>query len=132
MAMIDYAFLADFAKVEPNGTLTAVGASFTFIEVGGLPAGHLLAVAGRVRGVIDETVDLTLEIKGPDDAFRIGANLQLEPGPGSRPYGDGKIGHLFAINVQIPLPTAGLYTVELSTGKSSRRLAFEVTVPSEG
>lgn len=131
MAVIDYAFLADFARVEPSGSLTVLGASFTFVDVASLPAGRMLAIAGRVRAEADETVELDVSITAPQEAFRIGASMMLEPGPGARPYGDNKLGHLFAMNVQVPLPTVGLYVVELKVDDSHRRLAFEVVVADE-
>jgi len=131
MANLDYAFLADFAKVEPNGTLTTVGASFTFVTAVALPTTHQMAVAGRARGGIDEdAIPLRIEIVGPDEAFQLGAEGLLLKGPHARPYGGGLIGHVFALNVQIPLSTEGLYVVNVRVGdEAPRRLAFDVVTP---
>lgn len=128
MASLDYAFLADYAKVEPSGTLTAIGASFTYIDVSAVPAARMIAVAGRVRAKDDELVELDLRISGPGEGITIGAAMTLEPGPQARPYGEGRLGHLFAVNVQLPLPSEGLYTAEIKVGDEVRRLAFEVVV----
>ena len=46
---LDYAFLAEYARLEQGGTLTALGASFTQIAVPRLPSAIQLGVAGRVR-----------------------------------------------------------------------------------
>ncbi|TDW91121.1 hypothetical protein [Kribbella sp. VKM Ac-2566] len=128
MATLDYAFLADYAKVQPNGTLTSVGASFTFVEAQSLPTTHRMAVAARVRARIDEQIiPFRVEITGPGESFRLGVDGQLSPGPDSRPYGEGFVGHLLAMDIQIPLPSAGLYTVNIELeGKHVRRLAFDV------
>jgi len=47
---LDYAYLAEFAKVE-NNSLTAVGASYTHVEADRLPVIHTVYVAGRVRAL---------------------------------------------------------------------------------
>lgn len=133
MAELDYAFLADFAKVEPNGTLTTVGASFTFVTTRQLPAAHRMAVAGRVRGLVgEEPIPFRIEIVGPDGSFRIGAESELTPGPTARPYGEGFLGHLFALDLAIPLPQVGLYVVNVSvSGEHARTLAFDVVLNDE-
>lgn len=134
MAELDYAFLADFAKVEPNGTLTAVGASWTHLVSPELPAAHRMAVAGRIRAEIDEgAVGLRIDVHGPDGVFKLAAGSELVPGVASRPYGAGLVGLLFALDLQIPLPIAGMYTIYIEiNGEQARRLAFEVTKASEG
>lgn len=128
MATLDYAFLADYAKVDANGTLTAVGASWTNLQTPSLPTQHRMSIAGRVRAKLAEgPVDLRIQIQGPEDVFHLGMDAQLEAGPDARPYGDGNIGHLFAVDMQVPLPKAGLYTVTLSVdGKPVRDLKFDV------
>lgn len=128
MATLDYAFLADFAKVEPNGTLTSVGASFTYVKAQQLPARHQLAVAGRVRAHIDESdIPLRIRATGPDETFTMGTDGLLTSGPNLMPYGSGWVGHLFALNIELPLPALGLYTVTVQVGDGEpRRLAFDV------
>lgn len=130
MAALDYAFLADFARVDPNGTLTVVGASWFHVQVASVPSVHRMAIAGRVRARMSETeVPLRLVIEAPGGTFTVGIEASLSPGPDSRPYGDGLVGHLFAVDSQIPLPTEGLYSVEVFVdGVSARRLAFDVSV----
>lgn len=128
MATLDYAFLADYAKVTANGTLTSVGASWTYLQAVNLPTQHRMSVAGRVRAKIaEDPVELRIEVKGPEELFHLGLDAQLRATPGARPYGDGYIGHLFALDMQVPLPRTGLYTVTLSVdGKWARDLKFDV------
>ena len=129
MIEFDYAFIADFAKVEANGTLTAVGASWTFVRVARLPASHRMAVAGRVRAPVDvASIPFRIEVIAPENTFRMGLAGELKRAPDARPYGpDLKVGHLFALDMDLALPTAGLYEVHLYVGDEHvRRLAFDV------
>lgn len=130
MAELDYAFLADFARVDPNGTLTAVGASWTQVLTPTVPSTHRMAVAGRVRSRLGAAaVPFTLEVQGPGESFRMQINGELRSDNHAFPYGDGKIGIIFALNLDVPLPTAGLYQVYLSLDEVRvRRLAFDVFV----
>lgn len=129
MAELDYAFLAEYAKVE-GGTLSALGASYTQIAVARLPSQHLLYVAGRVRAPLGENPDLSLTIKSPQGRFELSISFGAPDLSDVRPY-DGKVGVLFAANVPIPLIDTGLYQVLLHLdGQQVRRLAFEVEVIS--
>lgn len=133
MAEIDYAFLADFAKVEPHGVLTVVGASWTFIEAPQFPIGWRLAVACRVRGTVSEgPVPFVVTFNGPvgaDQRVSISTEGALVVGDHVRPYGpdSDRVGHLLAMDLQVPLPEPGLYEVivELPESGERRRIAFE-------
>ncbi|KDA05222.1 hypothetical protein DC31_02170 [Microbacterium sp. CH12i] len=127
MAELDYAYLADFVSLQ-EGKLTAVGASFTFAAVPSMPIQMMLGVAGRVRAhVIEGPVPIEVKITPPDDSFAMSVNGDLQPGPHARPYGDGMVGLLFAINTQLPVDRPGLYTFDiLIQGTHARRLAFEI------
>jgi hypothetical protein len=130
VAELDYAFLADYAKVERSGTLTAIGASFTHVAATTLPTTHLMAVAGRVRSSIDAgTVGLTITITPPDtDRFTVTFGVELGPAPDARPYGEGRVGLLFAITTGVPLQSEGVYKVGLELeGSLARTLMFEVS-----
>lgn len=131
MAELDYAFLAEYAQVDPTGKLTAVGASFTRVTPAGMPAAQLFFVAGRVRAREDEgPVALHVEITAPDKQLTIGLDSQLTAGPAVMPY-DGKVGLLFAIGTVLPLNRPGLYWVTVSLdGEEVRRLAFDVVPTS--
>ncbi|MBB6571699.1 hypothetical protein HPO96_29260 [Kribbella sandramycini] len=129
MAELDYAFVADYAKVERSGTLTVVGASYTQVTVSRLPAAHLMSIAGRVRSRVDAgPVSLTVTIKPPlTDQFVVVFTMDLTPEPDARPYGDGRLGLLFAITTGLPLDHEGVYTIDLELeGSHARTLMFEV------
>lgn len=126
MIELDYAYLADFAKVEA-GKLTAVGASYTHLRVPAMPAPHLVCVGGRVRLSEDiPSVELGISVQAPDEAWRIDIGGTLAAEAGTIPY-DGKKGLLFAAQIQIAITTAGIYAVELTlNGEHARTLKFNV------
>lgn len=129
-AELDYAFLAEYAKVDSN-KLTAVGASYTYLFTDEVPALHLLSVAGRIRVPEDYgVVPLSINLVAPEEQYTISVETELQQTKDFHPY-DGKVGLVFAVTMQIPLATAGLYEVTLDLeGERARRLAFEVKLTS--
>ena len=130
MAVLDYAFLADYAAVE-GGKLNVLGASFTEVRVGGFPAQQQLFVAGRVRGSITESSpELKLTVTSPDESFRIEGVVELSV-DGLEPYFEDRVGLLFAIGVPVPLNAPGLYVVQVDVNDlESRTLKFTTVGPS--
>lgn len=128
---LDYAFLAEFARVDESGTLTSIGASFTRLQIDPANPARLLSTAGRVRMAEDsDPVRMTLSFEGPGNTVRIQMDFELTRSPTAVPY-DGKVGVVFALTSVFPLPAPGLYTVRLLMAeKVVRRLAFEVIHPA--
>jgi hypothetical protein len=130
VAELDYAFIAEFAKVE-GGKLTAIGASYISVSPPFFPAVHLLAIAGRVRAPegtpgVDIEIGITLPKPGPG----VSISATVGPDENAEVY-DGKIGILFAASTMVPLPGPGLVEVNLKVdGSHARRLAFEVRAPA--
>jgi hypothetical protein len=137
----DYGFLSNYATVE-NGKLTAVGASFTFIQVPTIPFTFPISLAGRVRAAanVDEVM-LRVEVIPPesqtgDTGMRrpYGLNFAtgLRPGPNARPY-NGKVGLLFSLSLQLPIFAVGLYRFNIHLeDELVRTLAFEAELqPSQ-
>jgi hypothetical protein len=131
VADLDYVFLADYARVDPAGTLTAIGASYTIVTAQALPTTHLLSVAGRVRSTLGAPpVNLEVKLNAPDGRYSIALSAELAEGPSPRPYAGNRLGHLFAITTGVPLVAEGLYEVEIHLdGEQVRLLKFEVTLP---
>jgi hypothetical protein len=97
-----------------------VSASWTFITAQSFPAVHRMAVAGRVRGRIDESpVSLRVELVGPDEIYRLLAEGTLEVDSQPRPYGDGMFGYIFAVDLAVPLPKPGLYEIFVTATSST-------------
>lgn len=125
MTDLDYAFLAEYAKVS-EGLLTSVGASYTRVQVPALGGPFNLVVAGRLRGQEGESPLLGVQVEAPDDRYQVGLNAQLSSA-GARSYGDGRVGILFALTLPIPLVSFGVYTVSLRLyDVECRVLKFEV------
>jgi hypothetical protein len=129
VAELDYAFLAEFARVDPGGKLTAVGASYTIVQTPALPITHLAVVAGRVRSTTAEVVvPLRIEWTLPGGQATLGFDTSLVA-DAPVVYDGNKIGLMFAFTTVIPISVAGLCTVRLYlSGVLVRTLAFEVVV----
>lgn len=127
MAELDYAYLAEFARVEAN-SVTAVGASFTQVVVPAIPWQGRVTLVARIRmGQHDGAVPVGVQVAPPDGSFDLQFSADVAPGAEVRPYG-GKVGLLFSLELPVPFPAAGLYVVRLSiAGEHVRRLAFDVS-----
>jgi hypothetical protein len=91
MAELDYAFVAEYAKVEA-GKLTVVGASFSDIRPPSLPLHHLLFIAGRVRAPEDaETIGIRVRINPPGSNVNVVVDGTVTVGDDAARY-DGKVG----------------------------------------
>jgi hypothetical protein len=128
-ARLDYAYLADYAAVE-NGRLTAVGASFTHMQVPDLPSSRPVTVAGRVKVPAGaEGYELGVAIKAPEGEWEINFNGHVPAGE-AREY-DGKKGLLFAAQALLTFTRPGLHVVEVRLDDVLvRTLKFDVLVAS--
>lgn len=95
----------------------------------------MLSVAGRVRCPQDlEILGLKIEVRPPNDEYRIDADLQLDNLHHHAGYLD-KRGVLFAVQMAIPLPATGLYAVNViidgSEKEVDRILKFMVGTPPQ-
>jgi len=136
---LDYAYLAEYATVNPSGTLTAVGASFTKLVAPALPAQQLIAIAGRIRvpATWPVAIDLKISIEGPLASTspewvtpRMELDATVPPGSGMA-YED-RVGVLFAVMTVFPVLGHGLYQVAIASPEDGfsapwRVLKFEVT-----
>ena len=129
-AELDYAFLAEWARVNLHGTLDAIDASFLRVHapLGGPVA---LAVAGRIR-FLDEpySVDIAVEI----DLGELVLNYAgVVVGQEATAYGDGRRHGLFALSVTIPaLEYRDVAVRVLLDGELQRTLVFALAELPEG
>ena len=135
VAELDYAFLAEYARVDPSGSLTSVGASYTHVGIPMTPTQHLLSVAGRIR-ITTESPSVLLRVVMRDAAKTMSVSYEttLEPVPGARVYAGNKLGILFALNTLMPIIELGSYEVVLELDDVEvRRLYFtaETVEPAE-
>jgi hypothetical protein len=130
MAELDYAFLAEYAKVEA-GKLTAVGASYLDIRPPTFPAQHIIFIAGRIRAPEDtESIALKIRINPPGNV-NIVLDGTITVGPDEPRY-DGKVAVVFAASAAVLLMSAGLCEIFVDIdGVQQRRLAFAVIAPQQ-
>lgn len=129
MAELDHALLADYARVDADGTLTVVGGHRTTIAVPALPAQQVLAVAGRLwMGRREPAAQLALAARTPEGDVGTISAWPVRPGleQGEVP---GRVSAAFAIAVVAPLVAPGPHALVLSVnGDPVAELAFGVVV----
>jgi hypothetical protein len=128
---LDYAFLASWAGLQPDGTMTAVGMSFLRVSRQDTPM--TLAVAGRVRLYDDASeTQLTIRLVSPAGiTVEVSNALKAAAGPDTQ-YGDNRRQVLFVLNTHAPIDHLGSYTVTIALdGVKVRELIFEVVKPPD-
>ena len=125
---LDYAFLASWAGIQADGTLTAVGMSFLRVrQVATTP----MAVAGRIRLFKDsEPAPLAIRIASPSGpAVEIVDEVAQSEDEATR-YGDDRQQLLFVLNTHVQTAQLGKYDVQISLNDQVvRTLSFEVVAP---
>jgi len=122
---LDYAFLASWAGIQADGTLTAVGMSFLRVRQAPITP---IAVAGRIRFFSDsQPAPLAIRIATPNaPAVEIVDELAPSDDEATR-YGGDKQQLLFVLNTHVQTAQLGKYDVQISlSGKEVRTLSFEV------
>lgn len=123
---LDYAFPAQWARVNADGTLTAVDASFLRVTAPlGMPMSFAVAARLRFRGGLT-ACDFRVEVRPPQ-----GAALTFDgriDATGAPQYGEEQRRHmLVALNSGMVVQEYGAVTIELFLDdRSVRTLMFEV------
>jgi len=107
MASLDFVFLAEYAKLEPGSTITAVGAGIKGIRPTGDGPAVQLFVAGAVDRVPGEAeASMTITIQPETNEYSISQTISMDSAP------EGLFATtLFAIAVSIPITGSGKYNV---------------------
>ncbi|MEH3076774.1 MAG: hypothetical protein PGN11_08825 [Quadrisphaera sp.] len=114
MADLDYALLADYARVDADGTLTAVGAHRAVIAVPQLPAQQVLAAAGRLwMGRREPAAWLELSARTPEGDVGTISAWEVQPGL-EQGEAQGRVSACFALAVVAPLSSTGPHALVLS------------------
>lgn len=126
MTELDYAFIAEYAKVE-GGKLTVLGASYTEVRVPSLPYPHVIAVAGRIRTQRDaKPFPLKVTFNPPGAGAELVIEGMIHPETASQVYAD-KAAVLFTVTNTVVMTEPGLCEVLIELeGDLARRLAFDV------
>lgn len=114
MAELDFAFLADAVRLEPNGILNALGVGYTHVMIDDLPCAHPVSVAGRAwLEAEDSLVELTLKVDGPNNTFSISSSGILQALDGE-PDRHGRRSATFLIELVVPVVETGSYNFTLN------------------
>ena len=133
MARLDYALIAEHARVDPGGTLSLLGGSFSQLTVGSVPAQVHLAIAGRVLIEGEEDpISVRVTFGGPDDlGFKVNFETEIGP-PGDDTVEGVPPAVTFAVAGPWPLPGAGLYAFTLQVEEAEPvRMTFRVALATQ-
>ena len=135
MATLDYALLAEYARVDASGLITIVGGSFDRIEAAtGPEAIYHIYVALRVLVEESEAANLVpveVRVLSPGD-YQMAVSTRVQPSPSAESF-DGRYSIMLAIGLNLPLPVAGRYVVQVSIdGGVARDLPFNVVLIPAG
>ncbi len=134
MATLDYALLAEYARVDPSGLLTAVGGSFDRVRAANPAAGQQVFVAMRLLLDVSETsAEFDVSVRPPSGQFTMGFSGSAMPNAAAEPV-DGKIGVVTTMGMVVPLVERGRYLVTVTLrGQEPHELPFIVEhVPPDG
>lgn len=132
MASLDFAFLAQSARVDAGNTLSGLGVGFTHIHVPGLPVAINITVAGLVWMTEEDegSSHLSLTLVGAEETYEASLDATLTVATVERPL-EGRLAATFDIPVTVAVPVAGIYRVTISLdGTIAKTLAFEVLAPA--
>lgn len=133
MAQLDYATLAEFAKVDAAGLLTVVGGGFDHLQVNAPGLVHQIFVVIRFKLDDDEdSAAFEVKVVPPDKPeFELLISGSAQPGPRTRAI-PGNLGALTVMGLGLPITTPGRYTVQVRmSGDVVRDLPFEVELMGE-
>ena len=117
MASIGFAFLAEFAKVEANATVTAVGVGVRGVLATSEHDEITLFLAGIVnRDLGEDETTLSVTTEGPDKIYSVTQSAVMDP---ARDTTDWAV-TAFALRIGIPLAGEGKYKIALDVGDSDR------------
>lgn len=134
MAELDFAMLAEFARVDAAGLLTVVGGSFDRVQTPG--PGPVYPFALILRARLDEgekSLSFEAQVTAPGKTGPVlGISGSSEVNPAAEPL-DGRYYVQSVINMGVPISTAGRYTVSvLLDGALVRELPFQVSFTESG
>jgi hypothetical protein len=111
MASLDFAFLAEFAKIEATATITSVGAGIKGIGVLPDPGSIQIYVAGGVsRDLGEGEATLTMTLEAPNAEYSLSRSETMSPAPTRGDFSST----VFAIALEVPIVGYGKYQVQVA------------------
>lgn len=128
MADLDFALLAEFARVDPAGLLTLVSGGFDRVQASGPGLVQQVFVAFRTQ--LDEgerTVGFKVRVVSPgEDQPEVAVSGVTAANPPAEPQPQ-QLGVVSVVGLGIPINAEGRYVVQVSIGGSlARELPFVV------
>jgi hypothetical protein len=127
VATLDYALLAEYARIDATGLATIVGGSFDRVRVSGTSGVQSTYVVLRV--LLDEAEDDTsfeVSIEPPSKTYSLQVAGTTSRNPDAVPV-DGRLGVVVVIGASVPLPEPGRYVAKVTlAGRHVQDLPFMV------
>lgn len=126
MARVDFVYLAESARIDSDGALHVLGASFRRIRAESLPGHALIAIVGQMSFDLPPdpaaALPLTIKVEAPGLDLELTGELQLKP----EPIEGLPLTAMFVAGTALPLTTLGVYTVTVSIDDQPRTMRFRV------
>ncbi len=126
MAELDFATLAEFAKVDSGG-LTIIGAAAAAVDGTLLPTQTVMFVAGRFWfNPDDHPLQLSVVARDPARSYEVSVDGVIEPNVASTLVA-GRYSVAFVAVLTIPILTLGWHSIDLrGAGDLIKAMGFEV------
>lgn len=122
MADLDFAILAEYARVDPSGLLTVIGGTFERLQINGPGLVHQVYLA--IRAKLDDSensVSFQVKVLPPDQTqFQMGITGTANVNPRAQPMSGNKA-VLSVVGMGIPINSPGRYTVQVTLEGGARR-----------
>ncbi|MBT1607292.1 DUF6941 family protein [Curtobacterium flaccumfaciens] len=115
MATIRFAFLAEYAKAEPTGTVTALQAGLERVTVDASSQSaplHLASVIVQDGEGDAAQATLTVTTTAPDELYSLSQSIDLPAPQASTPSTTA-----FAVRIDIPVVGEGIYRIDIGLGE---------------
>lgn len=127
MATLDYALLAEYARIDPAGLVTIVGGSFDRVQATRTSGAQQTYVVMRVLlDESEEAASFEVSIEPPGKNYTLQVAGTAARNPAAVPV-DGRVSVTLAIGLMVPIVAAGRYVARVSLeGKPVQDLPFVV------
>lgn len=131
MATLDYALLAEYARIDPAGLVTIVGGSFDRVQASSTRGSQQTYVVMRVLlDESEEAASFEISLEPPTKTYVLQVAGTVPRNPAAVPV-DGRVGVTAVIGLMVPLIAPGRYVAKVSLeGQPAQDLPFVVDVAS--
>ncbi len=120
MATLDYALLAEYARIDPAGLVTIVGGSFDRVQAMSTSGAHPTYLVMRVLlDESEEAASFEVSVEPPNKVYALQLTGTAARHPAAVPV-DGRVGVTLTIGLMVPIVAAGLYVARVSQSRPCR------------